>query len=64
MWQKTMVYFGLVEDSLDEKDDFDEEEEHLAAHRELEESYKERPNVRLHPPVPPLFPLHAKSLYR
>ena len=41
-----MVYFGLVEDGLDENDDFDEEEEHLAAHRELEESYKERPNVR------------------
>ena len=46
MWHKTMVYFGLVEDSLDEKDDFDEEEEHLAAHRELEESYRDRPNVR------------------
>lgn len=46
MWQKTLVYFGLVEDSFDEKDEFDEEEEHLAAHRVLEESYKERPNVR------------------
>jgi len=46
MWQKTLVYFGLVEDGLDEKEEFDEEEEHLAAHRELEESYKERPNVR------------------
>ena len=46
VWQKTLVYFGLVEDSFDEKDEFDEEEEHLAAHRELEESYKERPNVR------------------
>lgn len=46
MWQKTLVYFGLVEDRLDENNDYDEEEEHLAAHRELEESYKERPNVR------------------
>ncbi|MCL4474490.1 MAG: cell division protein SepF [Actinobacteria bacterium] len=46
MWHKTMVYFGLVEDGLDDNEDFDEEEEHLAAHRELEESYKERPNVR------------------
>jgi cell division inhibitor SepF len=46
MWNKTLVYFGLVEDSLDEKEYFDEEEEHLAAHRELEESYRERPNVR------------------
>lgn len=46
MWQKTLVYFGLVEDKLDDSLDFDEEEEHLAAHRELEESYNERPNVR------------------
>ena len=41
-----MVYFGLVEDDLDEREEFDEEEEHLAAHRELEESYRDRPNVR------------------
>lgn len=47
MWHKTMVYFGLVEDNLDEREDqYDEEDEHLAAHRELEESYAERPNVR------------------
>lgn len=46
MWQKTLVYFGLVEDSLDEKESYGEEEEHLAAHRELEESYADRPNVR------------------
>ena len=46
MWNKTLVYFGLVEDRLDDKEIFDEEEEHLAAHRELEESYRERPNVR------------------
>lgn len=46
MWHKTMIYFGLVEDDLDEKEHYDEEEEHLAAHRELEESYAERPNVR------------------
>ncbi len=45
MWQKTLVYFGLAEDDLDE-DGFDEEEEHLAAHRSLEQSYSERPNVR------------------
>ena len=44
MWNKALVYFGLVEDRLD--DNFDEEEEHLAAHRELEESYRDRPNVR------------------
>lgn len=39
-----MIYFGLVEDDPDRE--YDEEEEHLAAHRELEESYAERPNVR------------------
>jgi cell division inhibitor SepF len=44
MWHKTLVYFGLVED--DPETEYGEEEEHLAAHRELEESYAERPNVR------------------
>jgi len=44
MWHKTMVYFGLVEDDPDRE--YDEEEEHLQAHRELEESYADRPNVR------------------
>ncbi len=46
MWNKALVYFGLAEDDLDHEREFDEEEEHLAAHRELEESYRERPNVR------------------
>ncbi len=46
MWNKALVYFGLAEDDLDNEREFDEEEEHLAAHRELEESYRERPNVR------------------
>ncbi|MHB8168278.1 MAG: cell division protein SepF [Thermoleophilia bacterium] len=45
MWNRALVYFGLAEDGFDDKE-FDEEEEHLAAHRELEESYRERPNVR------------------
>jgi len=45
MWQKTLVYFGLAEDQFDDEA-YDEEEEHLAAHRELEASYNERPNVR------------------
>lgn len=46
MWNKALVYFGLAEDSFDPDIEFDKEEEHLAAHRELEESYRERPNVR------------------
>lgn len=41
-----MVYFGLVDDRDDEREYVDEEEEHLQAHRSLEESYRERPNVR------------------
>lgn len=45
MWQKTLVYFGLAEDRLDE-DAYVEEDDHMAAHRELEESYSQRPNVR------------------
>ncbi|RJQ47480.1 MAG: cell division protein SepF [Gaiellales bacterium] len=46
MWQKTLVYFGLVEDGLEE-DDYREEEDYREAQRELEESYRERsPNVR------------------
>jgi cell division inhibitor SepF len=46
MWHKTMVYFGLVEDGLDEEEPYVEGDENLSAHRELEESYAERPNVR------------------
>lgn len=46
MWQKTLVYFGLVEDELDEED-YSVEEDYRNAQRELEESYRERsPNVR------------------
>ncbi|MHB1002920.1 MAG: cell division protein SepF [Thermoleophilia bacterium] len=46
MWNKTLVYFGLVEDGLEE-DDYSEEEDYRNAQRELEESYRERsPNVR------------------
>ncbi|MBE0429121.1 MAG: cell division protein SepF [Thermoleophilia bacterium] len=47
MWHKTMIYFGLVEDDRDlENDNYDAQEDHQAAHRELEESYAARPNVR------------------
>jgi cell division inhibitor SepF len=40
VWHKTLVYFGIAED--------DEvfEEETLAPHEELEQSYRERPNVK------------------
>ena len=40
IWHKTMVYFGIAED-----DDIYEEET-LAPHEELEQSYRERPNVK------------------
>jgi cell division inhibitor SepF len=45
-WHRTLVYFGLAED----RDAYDEEEEQPAAIRapeaELEDRYRERPNVR------------------
>jgi cell division inhibitor SepF len=40
IWHKTMVYFGIAE----EDDIYDEET--LAPHEELEQSYRERPNVK------------------
>jgi cell division inhibitor SepF len=40
-WRKVMVYFGVADD-----DDYEDEEETLAPHQELERSYQERPNVR------------------
>ncbi|HRC08511.1 MAG TPA: cell division protein SepF [Miltoncostaeales bacterium] len=52
MWHKTLVYFGLAGD--DEEDFYPEEEETRraparqprAAEEELEQTYRERPNVR------------------
>jgi cell division inhibitor SepF len=45
-WHRTLVYFGLAED----RDAYDEEDEQPAAIRapeaELEDRYRERPNVR------------------
>lgn len=40
VWHKTLVYFGIAE----EDDLYDEET--LAPHEELEQSYRERPNVK------------------
>ena len=40
IWHKTMVYFGIAEDEEMY------EEETLAPHEELEQSYRERPNVK------------------
>lgn len=40
IWHKTLVYFGIAED----EDIYDEET--LAPHEELEQSYRERPNVK------------------
>jgi cell division inhibitor SepF len=41
MWHKTLVYFGIA----DEDEEYYEEET-LAPHEELEQSYQERPNVK------------------
>jgi cell division inhibitor SepF len=40
LWHKTLVYFGIAED----EDIY--EEETLAPHEELEQSYRERPSVK------------------
>src|SRR5437763_309682 len=41
LWSKTLVYFGIAE----EDDDWDDEDGY-AAEESLEQSYRERPNVR------------------
>lgn len=42
LWARTLVYFGIAE----EDDDFYDEEEPYTAEESLEQSYRERPNVR------------------
>ena len=41
LWSRTLVYFGIAE----EDDDWDDEDG-FAAEESLEQSYRERPNVR------------------
>src|SRR3954469_20429142 len=41
LWNRTLVYFGIAE----EDEDWDEED-YSAAEESLEQSYRERPNVR------------------
>src|SRR3954467_11939744 len=41
LWNRTLVYFGIAE----EDDDWDDEDGY-AAEESLEQSYRERPNVR------------------
>src|SRR4029077_9705677 len=43
LWNRTLVYFGIAE----EDDDYYDDDEHLSeAEDSLEQSYRERPNVR------------------
>ena len=42
-WHRTLVYFGLAEDDAYDDEDLEELNEHEA---ELQDSYRERPNVR------------------
>src|ERR671935_607844 len=42
LWSRTLVYFGIAE----EDDDYYAEEDGYAAEESLEQSYRERPNVR------------------
>ena len=41
-WHKALVYFGLAE----ERDHYDDEDDYREPEQELEERYRERPNVR------------------
>jgi cell division inhibitor SepF len=41
LWNRTLVYFGIAEE-----DEYWEDEDGLAAEESLEQSYRERPNVR------------------
>jgi cell division inhibitor SepF len=42
LWSRTLVYFGIAE----EDEDYYDEDEAYAAEESLEQSYRERPNVR------------------
>jgi cell division inhibitor SepF len=42
LWNRTLVYFGIAE----EDDDFYDDESGLVAEETLEQSYRDRPNVR------------------
>ena len=44
-WHRTLVYFGLAEDRYDD-DDLDEPAPRREPEAELEDRYRERPNVR------------------
>ena len=46
-WHRTLVYFGLAEDRYHDDDDgYDPDPSPRAAEAELEDRYRERPNVR------------------
>jgi cell division inhibitor SepF len=42
LWSRTLVYFGIAE----EDEDFYEDDESAVAEESMEQSYRERPNVR------------------
>ncbi|HEY4348283.1 MAG TPA: cell division protein SepF, partial [Gaiellaceae bacterium] len=42
LWSKTLVYFGIAE----EDEDYYEDDEAFTAEESLEQTYRERPNVR------------------
>ena len=43
-WHRALVYFGLADDHRD--DEYYEDEEPIEPEAELEDRYRERPNVR------------------
>jgi cell division inhibitor SepF len=48
LWHRTLVYFGMAEEDEDEYGDYDDETRvrSRGAERDLEETYRDRPNVR------------------
>lgn len=48
LWHRTLVYFGMAEDADDDYGDYEEETRvrSRGAERDLEETYRDRPNVR------------------
>ena len=45
-WHRTLVYFGLAEDRYEEEEHYDEPPSPRQAEAELEDRYRDRPNVR------------------
>ena len=62
LWSRTLVYFGIAEE---DDDYFEDDETYTAAEESLEQSYRERPNVRrLTPRLAPRLALDRRGRRR